>query len=74
MGEKPGVPTVYLTADEAARILRVAPRTLIVWAMEGRVPASRTPGGHWRFVEADLLLALEPARRRESSDDKAGPA
>lgn len=54
----------YLTADEAAAVLRVAPRTLIQWAVEGRVPASKTPGGHWRFLEEDLLLALCPVAPR----------
>lgn len=49
---------VYLTLLEAARLLRVEPRTLARWAREGHVPALKTPGGQWRFAEADLILAL----------------
>ena len=50
----------YLTLVEAARLLRVAPATLARWATEKRVPALKTPGGHWRFVPEDLIFALEP--------------
>jgi excisionase family DNA binding protein len=48
----------YLTLLEAARLLRVEPRTLARWARDGHVPALKTPGGQWRFVREDLLLAL----------------
>lgn len=62
----------YLTAEEAAAVLRVAPRTLIQWAVAGRVPAAKTPGGHWRFLAADLMLSLEPALAPRRGDGKRG--
>lgn len=58
----------YLTLLEAARQLRVEPRTLARWAREGHVPALKTPGGQWRFVWDDLILALRHVRRQEPSD------
>ena len=55
--------STLLTLDEASLILRVTPPTLARWASEGKVPAYKTPGGQWRFVREDLVLALESGRR-----------
>lgn len=43
-----------LAPDPAAKVLGVHPATLKRWARDGRVPAIRTPGGHWRFRRTDL--------------------
>lgn len=43
---------------EAARLLGVDETTLRGWADAGKVPVFRTPGGHRRFHEADLLLLV----------------
>ena len=56
------VKRTLLTLDEASLILRVTPPTLARWATEGKVPAYKTPGHQWRFVEADLVLALNLGR------------
>jgi diguanylate cyclase (GGDEF)-like protein/excisionase family DNA binding protein len=57
-----------LAIGEAAAYLGVAPHTLRAWTREGRVAATRTAGGHRRYLrsELDAFLALE------SSGD-AGP-
>ncbi len=52
----------YISLAQAAAVLGVTPGTLARWATEGKVPAYKTPGGQWRFVEADLVLALKPRR------------
>jgi excisionase family DNA binding protein len=47
----------WLTAREAAAYLRVAPRTLLLWVRQGRVPAYALSGTRrrvWRFLKADL--------------------
>lgn len=44
----------------AARILRVAPRTLRAWRQAGKVGFHRTPGGRVRFT-LDQLLAVQQA-------------
>lgn len=58
----PNAQNRYLTLTEAAEYLRVSPRTLARWARRRKVPATRTPGGHWRFYPPDLTLALTPVR------------
>lgn len=51
----------WLTANEAARYLKIAPRTLLLWAREGRLkgyPLSGTRRHVWRFrhVHLDAML------------------
>ncbi len=49
MMEKP-----YLTPNEAAALLMVAPATLRVWADKGLLKALTTAGGHRRFLRDEL--------------------
>lgn len=55
----------WLTADEAARYLRVKPRTLLLWVRQGKVKGfalSGTKRHIWRFRREDLDSAImEPA-------------
>jgi len=47
----------WLTAREAARHLKVAPRTLVRWARTGQIPAHRLSGMArvtWRFRRSEL--------------------
>ncbi|HYO61228.1 MAG TPA: helix-turn-helix domain-containing protein [Actinomycetota bacterium] len=39
----------YLKTAEAARILRVSPKTVSRWAKDGKLPHMVTLGGHRRF-------------------------
>ena len=53
---------VYLSTSEAARILRVSPKTVSRWAKDGKIPHATTLGGHRRFPETaitDLARSLE---------------
>ena len=60
----------YLTTAEVAEILHVSPKTVTRWAREGKLPHSRTLGGHRRYPgEAIRDLAMELAR----SNDQAAP-
>jgi excisionase family DNA binding protein len=45
----------WLSLDDAARRLSVHPATLRDWADRGRIRTYRTPGGHRRFSEADVM-------------------
>jgi excisionase family DNA binding protein len=50
-------PTTWLTANEAATYLKVAPRTLLAWARQGRIKGHVLSGIQrqtWRFRQADL--------------------
>ena len=39
----------YLRTAEVARLLHVSPKTVTRWAKDGKLPHSRTLGGHRRF-------------------------
>lgn len=47
-------PNEYLLAAEVGRLLRVSPKTVSRWAKEGKLPFSRTLGGHRRFPAAAI--------------------
>jgi excisionase family DNA binding protein len=50
----------YLKTAEVAEILHVSPKTVTRWAKDGKLPHSRTLGGHRRFpAEAIEQLAKE---------------
>ena len=52
----------YIRTAEAARILRVSPKTVSRWAKEGKIPHVMTLGGHRRFPSTaihDLARRLE---------------
>lgn len=63
----------WLTAKEAAAYLKIRPRTLLLWARQGKIPAHKLSGIHrciYRFLgrELDLMLELssaEPADGRQ---------
>lgn len=44
----------YLTPNEAAALLMVAPGTLRVWAEKGLIKAHTTAGGHRRFLREEV--------------------
>ena len=55
--------SVWLTASEAAQYLRVEPRTLLMWARQGRVKGyilSGTMRVTWRFRAEDLDATMSP--------------
>jgi excisionase family DNA binding protein len=54
----------WLTASEAAHHLKVKPRTLLLWARQGKVPAHRLSGVRrcvWRFLRSELDAMLTPS-------------
>lgn len=56
----PERPEDLLTPAEVAAILRVDAKTVTRWANEGRIPSTRTPGGHHRYRRADVDAANTP--------------
>jgi len=51
----------WLTLNEAANYLKIHPRTLSLWARQGKVPAHKLSGTKrcvWRFVEKELDAML----------------
>lgn len=53
-----------LTPAQVAKMFGVDARTAVRWAKSGKVPHLRTPGGHFRFYEDEIL---EVQRKLESS-------
>jgi putative resolvase len=55
------------TSKQAAEFLNVALSTIIRWDNEGKIHAHRTPGGHRRFTEEELLrvLGLQPSSQSQ---------
>jgi excisionase family DNA binding protein len=51
-----------LTPNEVATLFRVDQKTVTRWAKAGRVPAIRTPGGHWRFRESEMRTLIRDSR------------
>lgn len=47
-----------LTSAEVAAMFKVDPKTVSRWAISGRINSIRTPGGHYRYREAEIRALL----------------
>lgn len=57
---------VYIRTAEAAKMLRVSPKTVSRWAKQGKLPHVVTLGGHRRFPQAAIeRLATQLADKLE---------
>ncbi len=61
-----------LAAGAAARLAGVTVGTLRRWEREGRITASRTPGGQRRFRRDEVEGLLTPSGSSAGSSVKAG--
>ena len=59
---QPGGGDEYLTAPEAARLLKVSPTTVWRWIKAGRLPALRVGERSVRLKRADLSSVIRPAQ------------
>lgn len=48
-----------LTPGQVATLFHVDPKTVTRWAHAGRLGSLRTPGGHRRFRESEVMQLLE---------------
>ncbi len=67
----------WLTVSEAANYLKVKPRTLLLWARQGRVKAFALSGTQrrvWRFRRQDLDAALLESSVLPSTTPSVRPA
>jgi len=51
--------SALLTPGEVAVMFRVDPKTVTRWAHAGRLGSLRTPGGHRRFRESEVMQLLK---------------
>ncbi len=49
----------YLKTAEVADLLHVSPKTVTRWAKDGKLPHSRTLGGHRRFPAGSIQKLAE---------------
>ncbi|NDJ76116.1 MAG: helix-turn-helix domain-containing protein [Chloroflexi bacterium] len=63
-----------MTLSEAAEFLGVHPTTLRRWADSGDIPFKLTPGGHRRFLRAELVAYLDPEQTPPEVQDHTGRA
>lgn len=59
----------WLTTAEASDYLKVRPRTLLLWARQGKIPGHRLSGIRrtvWRFLECELDAVLTLKKPSES--------
>lgn len=63
----PQEPTRWVSLSHASSILGVNPSTVRRWVDGGMVRAYRTPGGHRRMAESDLLAMTEASPERLES-------
>lgn len=50
----------FLAPGEAARLLRVSPRTLLRWLREGRIPYEVNESGEPRLRREDVERLIDP--------------
>lgn len=62
--------TTILTPAEVAARFGVAVKTVSKWADAGKLASFRTPGGHRRFHEADVLSALAQTTTRTDAQER----
>jgi excisionase family DNA binding protein len=51
----------FVSSRVACDVLGVTSQTLRRWAKTGRIPAVKTPGGHFRYNLAGLIVVPTPA-------------
>lgn len=56
-----------LTTRDIATRAHVDPSTVRRWVDEGRLDATVTPGGQYRFTEEAAAAVLTPARKDEAA-------
>lgn len=66
-------PERLLTPGEVAQMFRVDPKTVTRWASSGKIGSIKTPGGHRRFRESEVITMLaanteEAAHHVDSAD------
>jgi excisionase family DNA binding protein len=60
-----------MTSGEVAEYFNVHPHTVDRWDRAGRLKAAlRTPGGHRRYRESDVIAAGKPDTGAHAGDDR----
>lgn len=73
MRMQPTAADELLTPAEVAAILFVDPKTVTRWARAGKLDAIRTPGGHRRYLRADVMAIMTGDHYSQRPDHLALP-
>ncbi len=60
----------YLSTGQASKLLSVTPDTILKWVKQGRLPALRTPGGHYRIPEEDINAVINSRAEPQPSSGR----
>jgi excisionase family DNA binding protein len=52
----------HYSPTDIARLTGVSRQTVVKWLKEGRLPATRTPGGHW-IIPTNVVEGAQPVER-----------
>ena len=60
----------YLTTGDAAAIFNVDPTTILRWIKSGKIPAIRTPSGHYHINRNVILTKMiqDPAIKEKNEN------
>ena len=59
MRTSPDLEPELMMPAEVAAAFHVTPMTVTRWARSGKLPSIRTPGGHRRYIRAQVRALLE---------------
>ena len=57
----------HFSTGQAAKMLSVTPDAILKWIKQGRICAMRTPGGHYRVPEDQIMAILDQAGEADSA-------
>lgn len=64
---------IWLTPEQVANLFQVSTKTVGRWARERRIKSVRTPGGHRRYRQSDVLkLFVESQGMEEEGNAQEG--
>ena len=49
----------FITCNEVAEYFAVNPKTVTRWAVKGKIPCLKTPGGHRRYDRQAILKLVD---------------
>lgn len=58
-----------MTPAQVAAIYKVNPKTVTRWAIAGKIPSIKTPGGHRRFFRSDIEKNINSITVTDSAED-----
>ena len=56
---RPNHRSSLFTTNEVAKMVQVDPKTLVGWVEQGKLACFRTPGGHRRFQQAEVVRFMD---------------